>query len=556
VWFVSVQQAASCSHLGIIGWTKGGLMAAPPMRYAPASRSQRHTGLAMSHRLHSNLGACFAPQRDPARLALIDTRDWEAPRSFTYAAIEAECDAVARGLLARGFRRGDRIGILSLNRWEYLTAFLGTMRGGLVSVPISGKLAPATIEHIARDAKLAAVFHDAGHAALVPAGVPGIGFDDPASFAALRDPGAFEPVPIEGREIGMMLYTSGSTGQPKGVLLSHESQRWALERALQLGGDVSAERFIVAAPMFHMNATFSAKSALAGGATMVMLPAFDARRYAEAIARFRVTALTSVPTMLALVAREVALRPGLDLSSVRRVMMGSAPLTQALIGQVQALFPGAPVTNSYGTTEAGPMAFGPHPAGKPRPALSIGYPAPGSEVELREGETPDQGVLYMRNPSLMEGYANLPEKTAEALRGGWYRSGDIMRRDADGFYYFLGRADDMFVVGGENVWPGEVEKLLERMPGIHQACVVPVPDEIKGTLPFAFVVPRLGGTPTEAAVKAWALAEGPAFAHPRFVEFDEAIPLAATNKPDRRLLTERAATIATARRAAGERADR
>jgi long-chain acyl-CoA synthetase len=155
-------------------------------------------------------------------------------------------------------------------------------------------------------------------------------------------------------------------------------------------------------------------------------------------------------------------------------MMGSSPLTQALVDKVAALFPGAPINNSYGTTEAGPVVFGPHPAGRPRPSTSVGYPAPGSEIELREGPSADEGVLFMRNPSLMEGYNNLPEKTAEAMHGGWYRSGDIMRRDSDGFFHFLGRADDMFNCSGENIYPGEVEKMLEQHPGIHQASVVPL----------------------------------------------------------------------------------
>jgi acyl-CoA synthetase (AMP-forming)/AMP-acid ligase II len=172
------------------------------------------------------------------------------------------------------------------------------------------------------------------------------------------------------------------------------------------------------------------------------------------------------------------------------------------------------------------------------------------EVELRDGPSPEEGVLYMRSPMRMEGYNNLPEKTAEVMQDGWYRSGDIMRRDANGFYYFLGRADDMFVVGGENVWPGEVERLVERVPGVHQALVVPVPDEIKGALPFAFVVKQPGAVLDEAAVKAYTIANGPAFAHPRFVEFIAAIPLAATNKPDRRRLTADAEPIAVARRAA------
>jgi acyl-CoA synthetase (AMP-forming)/AMP-acid ligase II len=258
--------------------------------------------------------------------------------------------------------------------------------------------------------------------------------------------------------------------------------------------------------------------------------------------------------MLAMVAREADTLGCLDLSSVKRVMMGSAPLTEALVDKVQALFPSAIINNSYGTTEAGPVAFGPHPEGKPKPATSCGYPVPGSEIELREGSSPDEGVLYMRNPSFMEGYNNLPEKTAEVMTGGWYRSGDIMRRDRDGFLHFLGRSDDMFVVGGENVWPVEVEKLIERMDGVHQALVVPVPDEIKGALPFAFVVSKGGNGMDEAAVKQFTIAHGPAYAHPRFVEFVPEIPLAATNKPDRTGLTRRATHLVEQRRASARTA--
>jgi len=278
------------------------------------------------------------------------------------------------------------------------------------------------------------------------------------------------------------------------------------------------------------------------------MPSFEAAAYARAIERFRVTWLTSVPTMLALVSRQRELLGGLDLSSVERVTMGSAPLTQTLIDQVQDIFPGAILANSYGTTEAGPTPFGPHPDGIPRPALALGYPIAGAQAELREGSSPDEGVLYMRSPMLMEGYNKLPGKTTEAMGDGWYRSGDIMRRDENAFFYFVGRADDMFVVGGENVWPGEVERLLERMEGVHHAIVVPVPDAIKGALPFGFVVPQPGAKLDEAAVKAFTIANGPAFAHPRFVEFLREIPLAGTNKPDRRKLTLQAEAIARERR--------
>jgi len=156
----------------------------------------------------------------------------------------------------------------------------------------------------------------------------------------------------------------------------------------------------------------------------------------------------------------------------------------------------------------------------------------------------------MRNPSVMKGYHNLPEQTAKVLKDGWYRSGDNFRRDKDGFFYFLGRADDMFVCGGENIWPGEVEKMLERLDGVHQAFVVPVPDELKHQLPFAFIVLKLVPRWDEEAVKEFALKNGPAYAHPRFVEFVLELTLAATNKVDRRGLTQRAEKIATQRRAA------
>jgi long-chain acyl-CoA synthetase len=500
-----------------------------------------------------NLGCCFDPSRDPAKVAIIDLRQPDRPEEVTYAALNASCDAVARGLLAKGLKQGDRVGIMSQNSAPLISAYLGIMRAGMVAVPISFKLARETVEYIIRDADLRAVFHDHDRAALVPNHLLSIDFDNADGYAALLDYGPFTAFEPKGRDIATILYTSGSTGMPKGVLLSHESQMWALDAAAR-AGDRSHHRYIVAAPMFHMNATISVKTALHAGASMVLLPLFDARLYAQAIAKYRVTWLTSVPTMMAMLARERDLLAELDFSSVTNVMMGSAPLTKALVEKVQSIFPGAAISNAYGTTEAGPGVFGPHPDGLPRPDTALGFPVEGALAELREGPSPDEGVLYMKSPMLMQGYNNRPDKTAEVMRDGWYRSGDIMRRDENGFFHFLGRADDMFVVGGENVWPGEVEKLVERMPGVHQAAVVPVPDEIKGTLPFAFVVPQEGAKLDEAAIKKFTIDHGPAFSHPRFVEFRSAIPLSGTNKPDRQLLTQEAEVIAARRRLTGERA--
>lgn len=487
-----------------------------------------------------NLGACFDPAAPAGKVALIEPGN--PVRRTTYGALQAQADAVARGLMARGLTRGDRVGLMALNSREYLAAYFGIMRAGLVAVPFSYKFAQPIIEHICHDSELKLLFHDDAHATKVPDGTPAMCLDGP-EFKGLQDPGPFDLIEPEPREVGMILYTSGSTGMPKGVLLSHDSQRWSLYVGSKASGDRSHAVYIVAAPMFHMNATISTKGALYNGATVVMLPTFDARAYAAAIPDFGVTTLTSVPTMLALVAKQGDALGGLDFSNVKEVTMGSAPLTQALIDKVQSLFPTAQISNSYGTTEGGPSPFGAHPDGMPRPELSLGYPHAGTVAELREGAEQDEGVLFLKNPMQMNGYNNLPEKTAAAVIDGWYRTGDIMRRDENGFFYFLGRADDMFNVGGENVWPGEVEKLLETMPGVHQACVVPALHDTKGMAPFAFVVSGGDATLTEDAVKQFALANGPAHAHPRHVMFLDAIPLAGTNKPDRNLLTARAKSI-------------
>src|SRR6185436_3582916 len=228
--------------------------------------------------------------------------------------------------------------------------------------------------------------------------------------------------------------------------------------------------------------------------------------------------ITSVPTMLALVMRETEELARADLGSVTMAITGSAPSTAEFFEQMHRLFPNAETANSWGTTESGPIAFGPHPQGVAKPAGALGYPRPGIGIEVKlVGNDPDQGVLHIRTPALMTGYLNRAADTKKRLVDGWYDTGDVMRRDENGFVFFVGRADDMFQCGGENVYPGEVEKLLGKHPEVAQACVVPVSDEIKYQLPVAFVVPKHGTRPSEDALRRFALDNGPAYAHPRAV---------------------------------------
>jgi len=489
----------------------------------------------------ANLGDLLDPSRPRNAIAVIDCLDWERPREYSYGELHRQANHCARGLLARGLRRGDAVAILAGNRAEFLIAYLGTMRAGLVSVPVNHKFPRETIEFVMRDSGVKLVFSDGERRAQVPPGLPAVDFDSEGSdgFRALLDPGELMPVRPAPRETAMVLYTSGSTGRPKGVPLSHDGQLWAVRSRVAAARNLAAQRFLVAAPLFHMNGLGTSKVALAGHATIVLLPQFDARRYIEAIGRFGVTFLTSVPTMLALVVRETDTLARTDLSSVRAVRMGSAPTTQQLIDAVKRAFPGTAVSYIYGTTEAGPVMFGPHPDGRPQADLALGWPRRQVDVRLvgPDGHDAEEGMLWIRTPAIMTGYLNLPDKTREVLtRDGWYISGDILRRAPDGAYYFVGRTDDMFVCGGENIYPGEVEAMLERHPDIMQACVVPIPDEIKYEKPFAFVVTRDGRRLTEDAVKQYALAHAPAFQHPRHVVFMPELPLASTGKVDRVVL--------------------
>jgi long-chain acyl-CoA synthetase len=484
-----------------------------------------------------NLGDLIRRDRDLSKIAVIDL-DGEVAREVSYAHLDAIANGVARALCRRGLARGDRVAILSANRAEYLAAYYGIMRAGLVAVPVSFKFPRSTIHFILRDAGAKLVFCDRSRAEDCPPDIASVHFgnDGDHGFDRFLDGGAFDAVVPRAREPAMFLYTSGSTGMPKGVVLSHQSHIWVVET--RLTDDLARHRYLIAAPLYHMNALALAKLACAAHATIVLLPQFAAPAYIDAIGRYRCTWLTAVPPMIAMMLREKGLIARTDLSSVEFIRMGSAPVSQSLMEAIRRALPHVSVTNAYGTTEAGPVVFGPHPRGLPQPDMSVGYPHPQVELRLVDGDNRDaqQGVLEMKCPALMNGYHNRPDVKPPFTADGFYVTGDVFRRDADGFHYFVGRSDDMFVSGGENIYPSDVERMLERHPDIAQAAVVPIDDDIKGQKPVAFVVSKPGRTPSADEIKRFALANAPAYAHPRFVWFVDELPLAATNKIDRALL--------------------
>ena len=479
-----------------------------------------------------NQGALIGAGRHMGKLALIDLSG-PAPRHVTYAALDAMANAVARGLLKRGLARGDRVGILAANSTEFLAAFYGTQRAGLVAVPVNWRFPAATVDYVLGNSGASLVFCDQARRAAVPAGIPAVVMGG-AEWDALLDPGPFEPVVPEPAEPALFLYTSGSTGKPKGVVLSHQSHLWVVEQRLN-GADISQERALIAAPLYHMNGLGAGPALLAAHITVVLLPQFDARAYLTAIGEHRVTWITGVPPMMAMLLQERDLLAATDTQLRPPCPLRLGPDLPGPAGGDPAAFPQAKFVNGYGTTEAGPVVFGPHPKGIPTPPLSVGYPHPAVELRLRaaDGSIGDEGVLEQKCPAQMNGYWNRPDIKPPLTPDGFYITGDVFRRDENGFHSVIGRVDDMFISGGENIFPSEVEKVLETHPGVEQSAVIPVPDDIKGTKPVAFVVRSTGATIDEAAVKAHALAHAPAFMHPRRVWFLDALPLMGTNKIDK-----------------------
>ncbi|MFZ0723488.1 MAG: AMP-binding protein, partial [Xanthobacteraceae bacterium] len=300
----------------------------------------------------SNLGDLIVRNRDLAKTAIIDLGGEAAPREFTFAQLDAMANGVARALVKRGLQRGDRVALLSLNRAEYLAAYYGIMRAGLVAVPVNFKFPRDTIHFILRDAGAKLVFCDTARVPDCPPDIPVVCFgsddsslraqrsnpwpqsgllrrfaprNDAMPFDAFLDPDPFEAVVPQPREPVMILYTSGSTGRPKGVVLSHQSHIWVVETRLAPG--LERQRYLIAAPLYHMNALALAKLACAAHATIVLLPQFSARAYIEAIGRYRCSFLTAVPPMIAMMLREAELLARTDLSSVAFVRMGSAPVS-------------------------------------------------------------------------------------------------------------------------------------------------------------------------------------------------------------------------------------
>jgi long-chain acyl-CoA synthetase len=499
-----------------------------------------------------NLGywCAAATARHPDKIAIFDlSRD--PPRKVSYAELNARLDRVASTLTRLGMRPGDRLAMSISNRIEFIETMFGAMRAGVVPVPLNTKLGPETLRYVIDDSGAAGAIVETAANANVPRIVEGLGLRLRLMLDA-EDPGwleyegelqasdaAFAPPPLQADHTAFLPYTSGSTGKPKGVVLTHAGQRWWLD-CLERYWPAPAEcRALVAVPLYHKNAMAGGiKPMLVIGGSVVLLPDFKPARFLRALSDYRCTHASGVPAVFTLLLQERDLIESLDFSSLKGLKIGSAPTPKELLDAVEAAF-GAPVSESYGLTEGGPVMIGPPIDGRPVPRGSCGVVWPEGEVKLvtAEGqESATHGELWVRNPGVTPGYYRLPEVNSERLQDGWLKTGDVFDRDADGFFYFKGRTDDMFNSGGENIYPLEVENTLLRHPAVAEASVVAVPHAIKGEVPVALVVKARGRDIGEEELKQFCLLNGPAYAHPRRIDFVAELPLNGPGKIDRKVV--------------------
>jgi long-chain acyl-CoA synthetase len=504
-----------------------------------------------------NLGYffCDRPHARSARTAIVDLSG-DAVRTLSFRDLDARMERIARVLQDLALRPGERVALILGSRSEYVECFFGAMRAGLVPVPLNPKQPPAALEFMLRDAGCAGAVVDPDAAPDAIALVENLGLRakvvlgraGPSWTPYETAPPAAKLVPAVSPDgIAFQSYTAGSTGRPKGVRLTHRGMLWSVRTTQENYPMAASEVGLVAVPLFHKNAMRGTiKPALYAGAKFVIMPRFEPQSFLEALARYRVTFSGGVPAIFSMLLNEQERIARLDLSSLRTFSIGSAVVPPELIDAIERTFAGVKVKESYGLTEAGGPLRPAH--GKPAPRGSCGTVSIGYEGKLvaPDGTIAREGELWTRSPCVTDGYHNLPELTRERIVDGWLRTGDMFRVDDEGFYYFLGRTDDMFSCGGENIYPKEVENILYGHPAVRDACVVPIPHRLKGFVPAAAVVLNASNGSTPEDIKAFCLAHGPAYAHPRRIMLVDEMPLTGAGKIDRKRLQAELAALAPA----------
>ena len=472
----------------------------------------------------ANLGLGTWPARR-ARINPTGVALRQDDRSLTYTELADRVHSLAAALAARGVRQGDRVAYLGPNDIATFEVFFATTTLGAIFAPFNTRLADPEIDYLVSDAD-PAFFFDRRH-------LTGSQFDD------LVAEGTGQPIPdadVTLADDALILYTSGTTGRPKGAVLTHANLTFNTMNQLAHADVLSSDTALCICPLFHATGLGQVSlPTLFKGGTVVVVPKFDEATVLGLIERLRIDSFAAVPTMLRMLCDHPDFA-ATDLSSLRYVIYGGSMVAERVAVAWQRR--GVPILQGYGMTEASPGVYLAPPDGAAERPVSIGVPHFFTDVTLD-----DTGELLVRGPNVFRGYWGRPAETQAVFTDGWYRSGDVLRLDDDGWAYVVDRVTDLIISGGENVYPSEVEAAINALPGITDSALIAVPDEQWGEVGAAYVIAR-DPTWTDDSLKAALRDVIAGFKIPRYVVFVEDLPRTATGKVRKQELRNRGADYA------------
>lgn len=504
----------------------------------------------------------------PDRPAIIyqDPANGKEPVTLTYRQLDEESSRFASGLMSLGVKKGDRVAYYIQNSPELVAGFYGILKAGAVPVPCNVMYRPEELAHHLNDSGARVLLCEAE---LYPTArevapdtpiskviVAGGGVDDDVVYwndlISSLEPGGFFPQIDPDEDLALLPYTGGTTGVPKGAMLTHAN---LVANAVQFrdwfGYERGGEVFVATLPLFHIGGIAGVMSVpVASAATIVLFRRFNAERVLRAIQDYKASRFLGVPTMyIALLNHEEASR--YDLSSLRPSRTSAAPLPKAVKEAFDALVGHEVLVEGYGLTETSPLTHA-NPVDDARGG-SIGVPLPNTDARVFD---PDDGVremlqgeigeLALRGPQIMRGYWNRPQETEEAIRDGWFYTGDLAYMDERGYFYIVDRKKDVINAAGFKVWPREVEEVLYQHPSVRVAAVLGVPDEYRGETVRAVVCLKEGHSyDSEDVARQDILAHCQThlanYKIPRIVDFRDELPVSAAGKVLRRVMRDESA---------------
>jgi long-chain acyl-CoA synthetase len=484
---------------------------------------------------------------------------------LTYAQVNGAANQVANLLVSRGIQPGDKVALSCPNLPYFSVIYYGILKAGATVVPLNVLLKGREVAYHLADSDAKAYFAFEGTVDLPIGEAAWEGFQttesctefflikldsaqpeplEPPEFygpLVAQQPATFETVERDDDDTAVILYTSGTTGQPKGAELRHRNMRDnALASKELFGADAEhPDTYLCVLPLFHsFGQTVIQNGAFAFGGTIVMLPRFEAKAALDLMLSNHVTFFAGVPTMYwgLLGALDDTVDVETLAKNLRMAAAGGAALPADIHRQFKERF-GVTILEGYGLSETSPVASFSRYGQEPRVG-SIGVPIPGVEMKLINDDwtdvedSPDAvGEIAIKGHNIMKGYYNRPEATAESIHDGWFRSGDLAKKDADGFYYIVDRSKDMIIRGGYNVYPREIEELLIEHPAVSLVAVIGIPHESHGEEIKAVVVKNKDHDHvTEDDLIAWAKEQLAAYKYPRVVEFIDELPMTSTGK--------------------------